>query len=44
MYYANANEKKAGVRESETIEQLSIRTATTKSKKMKTLKPNHYNL
>ena len=46
MYYANTNEKKAGVRftESDTVEQLSIRTATTKSKKMKTLKPNHYNL
>lgn len=38
MYYANANEKKAGVRvrESDTIDQLSISTATAKSKKMKT--------
>ena len=44
MYCANANEKKAGVRESDTTEQLRMSTATTKSKKTETLKPNHYNL
>lgn len=44
MYCANANEKKAGVGESDTTEQLRMSTATTKSKKMETLKPNHHNL
>lgn len=33
MYCANANEKKAGVGESDTTEQLRMSTATTKSKR-----------